>query len=291
VELIFKNHLGTIQFKGRRHPLYKQGVIIKGVSGLGLPEREYKLASFINCPGQKLIASRDLARLITLSVDVYSEKQAKAHLRHMLEILYQPGELTLFSGRIQRKIACRCTEVSEPESHGNNFVSVVLQFTCDNPYFTDFEPQQVLLFKRTDLISENFSLPCMFTQRINRCLVVNDGCVASEPIITVVCAEAEASPNSESKNDGILIINHSTGQKIRLLCEGVSGETVTINIPERKIISDLQGELTSHLSSDSFLGAFILQSGENDIEIVNLNARKSVVVTMTFDNRYVEAVV
>ena len=291
VELFFENELGTIHFEGKRQSIRKNSVIIKAVTGLGLPEREYKLANYINCPGQELISSRDLARIITVSVDICSEKNARTQLCRMMEILYQPGFLKLFSRSLHRKIFCRCTEISEPEKHGQNIVSLILQFTCDSPYFTDAEAQEAVLFKRTDLICKEFQLPCVFTKKTNRSLVCNRGGVPSEPVITISYIERITSLVDQPEDYGILIMNHSSGQKIRLFYDGEPGETVVLNIPGRSIISNGTKDITSTLSSDSVLSNFCLKPGDNDIEIINFSIAKDVVVTMNYDNQYVEAVV
>ncbi|MBQ2696575.1 MAG: phage tail family protein [Clostridia bacterium] len=291
MELYFENPSGTIHFKGSSHSLRNNAVIVKAVSGLGLPKQECKLASYVNRPGQELVSSRDLARVITLSVDVSCLHGCRAYLQRIIEGLYQPGVLTVLSGSLHRRIPCRCTEVSEPEKHGSNIVSLILQFTCDSPYFTDVHTQEAVLFKRTNLISESFQLPCVFTARVNRMLICNSGSVASEPVVTISYMKGETDISVHSEEIGIMLTNHSTGQKIRLLYDGNPGERVTLDIPGRSVLKNGAQDITSTLSSDSFLSDFCLQPGENDVEIVNFGIDKDVVVTMHYDNQYVEAVV
>lgn len=258
--------------------------------GLGLGGKECNVTSYAGQSGQVLLSEKDAARVITLSFDVSAVGgHLREELSRMMRILYHAGRLTVVSGNRRRVIGCRCTAFEEPERHGRELAALVVQFTCDMPYFTDEVPQSVNLFLRSDKVRSSFTLPCVFTERTNRLLVTNRGDVCAEPVFMVHhAAQDEASALDEAI--GLELINHTTGQRILVEHGTVPDETVTIDIAERQITSDIDGDITHTLSQDSYLSDFWLDVGVNDVEAVNYNTAARIGVVMRYDNRYVEAI-
>lgn len=288
-DVIYENEKGRLHFTGggRRHR--ERELLLKAVAGLGLPNKEYNVTGFAGQAGQELIAEKDMARVITLSFDLCARGGLQQALRHVLEVLYAPGVLTVASRGMQRKIACRCSGVEEPERHSEGIWGMVVQFTCDIPYFTGSETEQKTLFSREDLVSGSFTLPCVFTERISRRTVVNHGDVPSEPVITLHNTSAESAA-ALSEDYGIFIQNHSTGQHLLLLCRTSPGEVIRVDIPGRQIVSSLSGDITACISRDTFLSNFQLVPGENDLEVTNYNTEEALSVVLSYENLYVEAV-
>ncbi|MBE7022724.1 MAG: phage tail family protein [Ruminococcaceae bacterium] len=280
--LLYENDLGVLEFGGRQ--LY-----LRSVSGLGMPKRENTVVTYANQPGQILVAERDAARVITLSCDVVRGDDVARELRRMLRVLQHPGRLTVSVGGMQRVIRCRCSEVDEPVRHGRDIRSVVLQLTCDNPYFTDRTPETETLFSHTDLIEDSFTLPCIFTERINRRIVSNQGDFRTEPVFTIYNAPNEAALLAEAV--GVELLNHTTGQRLMLEYAIGAGETVTVDIPNRRIVSSTAGNIVAVLSADSYLSDFYLVPGPNDLEAVNYNTGENISVSLSYDNLYIEAVI
>ena len=282
-EARFENKYGLIRFGGGSGPVFRT----KEFAGLGPPKKEFKVAGYAGQPGQELISEKDLARVITLSGDVIPRGSMQRELARMIKILYHPGKLTILSGSRKRSIRCRCTDFDDPERRGKKNAGTVIQFTCDNPYFTDDERRRVDLFQRKNLIQTTFTLPCAFSSRVNRLNVINSGDVQTEPVFTIYNS-GTASALAESY--GIEIENHTTGQSLLIERHTQSGEVITIDIPARKITSSIAGDITASISQDTYLSDFWLSEGANDIEAVNYNAGEDISVVMEYDNKYIEAV-
>lgn len=282
LEIHFENALGMIRFRGAG----AAGVRLLAVSGLGLVQKEFRVTGYAGQAGQDLLSEKDLARTITLSCDFQSDA-VHQELSRIMKILYRSGMLTVFSGNQKRSIACRCSDLDEPVYYGKNIVKFVVQFTCDNPYFTDGSPQKIDLLQRKSLLKTTFTLPCKFSQRTSRLVVVNNGDVPSEPVFSIYNS-GKSSASSESY--GIEIENHTTGQNILLERQTASGEVITVDIPNRKITSSMHGDVTYSISQDTFLSNFALSPGANDIEAVNYNAGEDISVVLRYYNLYTEAV-
>lgn len=288
MNFFYENKLGSIHFKGGGTK--KDGVYVKEISGLGLPEKECNVAIYVSQAGQEVISERDIERIITLSVDVYSKKSVQSMVRRLFDVLYQPGTLAVVAGSMHRKIACRCTGIEQAQRQGREIRSLVLQFTCDCPYFTDDEEQKAALFLRRDLINGSFVLPCIFTERISRTMVVNQGTISTEPVLKIYSTGGDAE-QVDLGDSGMTIVNHTTGRKITFNYNLLPGEILTVDIPARNIISNISGSVPGALSEDSFLSDFYLCPGANDVEVISYNAGKELAVSVTYKNQYVEAVV
>lgn len=290
MDIFYENQWGTIHFCGKRKTA-DSGVYLKTITGLGLPEVEYQTESYVKIPGQRVVQKRDLERVITLSVDVCSEKQMMKIIRNLSCIMYHPGMLTVLSGTIQRKISCRLGRMEEPVRQGRQITSVVLQLICDKPYFTDPSPCKTELYSRRDLICHEFTLPCVFTERTTRTNVINDGDVNVEPILTFYNVGTHAGSEVQTEHFGVEVVNHTTGKILKLNCNTEPSEVIEVDIPNRKITSNYRGNLITMLASESFLSDFLLITGCNDIEIINHNITEEIQVLLSYERQYVEAVI
>ncbi len=290
MDIFYENQWGTIHFCGRRKAA-ETGMYLKTITGLGLPEAEYQTEAYVKTPGQRVVQKRDLERIITLSVDVCSEKQMMEAIRNLSCIMYHPGMLTVLSGRLQRKIPCRLSRMEEPVRQGKQITSVVLQLICDKPYFTDPNPCKTELYSRRDLICHEFTLPCVFTERITRKNVINDGDVNVEPVLRFYNSGTHVGTETQTEDFGVEVVNHTTGKTLKLSCNTEPGEVIEVDIPSRKITSNHRGNLIAVLASESFLSDFLLPTGCNDIEIINHNIMEEIQVFLSFERQYVEAVI
>lgn len=286
-EARYENEYGLLRFSGGGGSCFRT----LQIDGLGLPELECNVTGYAGQPGQVLISSKDSARVITLSGDVTAPEGLRQELSRMMRILYHPGRLTISSGSRSRAINCRCTAANETERQGLGIAVLVLQFTCDNPYFTDETPRRVNLFYRRDMVQSTFALPCVFTERVHRLTVINAGDVRAEPVFTVYNDFQASETAFLSLDYGLEIMNHTTGRKIALLRETLPGEVITIDLPNRRITSDIAGDITYSISQDTFLSDFYLETGANDVETVNYSPGENIGVVMRYDNQYAEAMI
>ncbi len=292
MELIFENTYGKLLFRGKRSSNNSAvGLYIKKITGLGFPQREENIRQYAGEPGQRFLSQRELARNIHISADICCSDGIRSGFKKITEILYAPGVLTIHAGSMHRSIACRCCGIEEGDRHGETIMSFVVQFVCDNPFFTGTEQQEETLFSRQDLISGQFTLPCIFTERISQKVAVNKGNVRTEPIFILYHSGQEPLQVAEEEPDSIIIRNHQTGQKIELLYTLHPGEEVTIDIPDRRILSNLSGDITAYLSLDSYMSNFWLEPGGNLLEGSSKNGWSSTDILLLFNHRYLEAVI
>lgn len=274
IALTFENEHGKIEIG-----LNKSWKLIE-TSGLGLPGKTHNVTTYPKVPGQKTLSSIHTARHITLKCDVDVSAGIRAELAMAARILDKPGTLTVTIGEESYKISCYCNEF-QPGERNKVYHPVVLQFTCDSPYFQDIEISRHWIFRNTGLIEDTFTLPCIWSERISRTNIPNAGDVETEPIITVYGAGA-ADIDLEIKN-------HTTGHHILLESIPELDGYITIDIPNRRIYNDNGDNLLSYMSNDTFLNDFLLAVGENDIEVLYVGTDISAVCE--FYNQYIEAVI
>ncbi len=292
MELIFENTRGRLIFRGKRNSHKTDAALyIKKITGLGFPQREEHVRQFAGERGQLFLSGRELARTITVSADICRAEGIRTELENVMEILFLPGNLTVHAGNLHRCIACRCISIDEGERYGESIMSVVLQFVCDDPFFTGAERQEELLLSRRDLVSGKVMFPCVFTEKVNQKTVVNRGNVRTEPVFDLYYTGEKAPEVAEGKTDCITILNHETGQKIVLLYTLSPGEKVTLNIPDRQIYSELAGDITASLSPDSYLSDFWLEPGHNLLEGNSESGWASTHIMLAYHHRYFEAVI
>lgn len=284
--MTFENAYGSIEFGGGDAPVYRT----TEVTGLGPPQKEFNVVSYAGQAGQETIAEKDLPRVITLGGDLCRTEGVQEELSRMARVLYHPGELKIHSGSKKRKIACRCTAFDDPERRGPNVARFVVQFTADNPFFTDFEPREIPVFQRELLLEGSFTLPCMFSKRTSRQNIFNMGDVKTEPIFTIYSLDSDAETSAIDGETGIVVTNHTTGQHIQLECSTTPGEVITIDIPNRRVESSKNPDIITTLTGDSFLSNFWLAEGGNDVEVISYNTGETISVICRYDNQYVEAV-
>ena len=96
--------------------------------------------------------------------------------------------------------------------------------------------------------------------------------------------------DGEDATQGIKIKNHTTGQHMKLDYVPVAEEVITVDIPNRKVTSSINGSILTAISRKTFLSDFWLAEGVNDIEVTNYNAGAAISAVCRYDNQYVEAV-
>lgn len=95
---------------------------------------------------------------------------------------------------------------------------------------------------------------------------------------------------SITDNGGISIQNLTTNQHIKLNTQTLLGEVIKIDIPRRKVISSLRGDVIKVISDDTFLSDFWLDVGNNIIKLTNFNTNEVISAVCEYTNKYIEAV-
>lgn len=289
-EMRFENERGTVVFGDGKGT----GMRTKTVTGLSFPSYESNTIPNIDGRGQRTVSRKMLARTITIGADVLGDSQYM--LSRIARILGAEGELRVRFGNKKRKIRCFCNSFSEPERICNGVAGIVVQFTCDDPAFADSEDTNISVFQREDKISGQYTLPMVFTIRTNDADIFVAGDMETEPVFTIYNSVNSNNVLIQDAEYGIELKNDTTGKSIKLDYHTTSGETITIDIPNASVTSNIQteennyGNLLCFLSDDTYLTDFQLIPGVNHITATNYNIGESISVVCTYSNRYGEAI-
>lgn len=242
---------------------------------------------YIKTPGQKTLSKTPEPRTI--------EIQGRINITGIQRRLWTDKLLKVFDNTVEgtlkldmwgkrRRIKCypdSCV-ISEPSKTGKSAFLITL--LCDDPYFADWEDVEVALFSRTDKINGTFRLPMVFTERIAGGTAINRGTVPTEPIIIIT---AGAVGTGQTK--GVLIENKTTGKDIRLNYASVEDEIITINVAERRIKSNINGDITRYKPISYKLSDFTFAVGINEIKFSNFDTTQPLTAKAIFANKYTEA--
>lgn len=282
MHLIYENDIGKISFSGSGKETWR----IKEITGLELPGKNFNVVSYAGQDGQETISEMAAPRVITISGDVCSMDMLQHELSRAVRILNKPGRLKLYLGNRQRKIDCR-VNAFELVPRSGVYQPFVLQLIADKPFFEDFKNLSVGVFSRMDMVGNDNILPMALTGRSSEVNINNLGHVKTEPIFYVYNISGGT---GEASENGFEILNHTTGQHIRLNYSTIDNEIITIDLPGRKITSNKNGNLIQYISNDTFLSDFWLSVGANTIEAINNNPNEDINVVCEFTNQYIEAV-
>lgn len=283
MRLTYKNEAGSITMGGGDHPF----VNITEIVGLGLPMKEFSNVVYAGQHGQTTTNVRDLPRTITLSGTFIGDKR---EIPKMYDILYLPGILIYQNREIKRQIACRLTSNDEFKQQGKSGIyTFVLQFTADDPYFTDTEDLKFDIYKRTNMITgtiyNSAEEKVIFTERITQVSAINSGNKEIYPVIIVHSADLGDVDNSCL--DIYVERDDTVGGVIELSCNLLSNDSITFDIPRRKILSQIQGDITNYISDKTVLSEFRLLPGKNIVRFDAHDGIGKVTAELIYRNKYV----
>lgn len=255
--------------------------IIKA-EGFSIPQKDFETVSYASEDGFFTVAEWDMPRTITLSGDIFGGEREIADFS---KPFYYPGELFVESGELRRKISCLCISFEDIKRRkGSKINSFALQLRCDSPYFTDQNETEAAVASYENLVTKDFTLPCVFTKMIGRGKIFNGGEKKTYP-------KVEITGFSDGKEEGIFALNETTGAMIEICRSLSAGEKITIDTENRKITSSLFGDITSHLSAVSSLEDFYLTTGENVISVKTLDTTQQISGKVIFRRLYLSAVI
>ena len=282
-----QNEIGSFEVGGGSHPIAR----ITSITGIGIPAKEDKTITFEGQSGSTLTSYRDLDRTITMSFDFYGDEYT---VEKLYRIIYNPLTMTFYLNGRRRKIDGICKMATEIENIiYHRWQKIVLQFTCYDPYFKDVSNTRQPISKVTNHlpnINENtewyVQLPTVATTRENKGVVINSGNVDVYPIITL---QNNQGVSVLTDDNYITVRNLTTGKAITINYLMITDEIVTVDLPNRRITSSINGNITNYISSDTVLGDFMLQLGENEIEIESTN--NDIYAVIEYSNKYASVVI
>ena len=256
---------------------------ITQLSGFGLPPKIYETVEFATENGVTTTGKKDGARTITISGDLLGGQN---EIIKMLRAFYYEGELFCDFGRIKRKIRCKCINLDDIERRNNCGINgFTVQFQADYPYFTDFYETAHAIVGYRNLVTETFTLPCVFTETVREGEIHNSGDLVAYPAITITTA------SEPSEDDMTLsLVNETTGAFIKIQHVLQKNEVITIDLNERRITSDISGNLSSEITDDTVLSDFYFAVGTNKIKFETTDISQPISAVAMYSKLYLMAV-
>lgn len=276
MKIILENKYGKITLGG-------EGFNILSVEGLGLLTKSYTTVKYVNKGGQQTINVQHNSRVITIGGDVYTRDND--NMEKALKILSDDVWLTVFSGTKKRKIYTKIKEFTVYNKNGG-YSGFTLQLEADSPYFNDLAQDVNTIYGRKNLITGEFTLPCVFTERTNGKTVVNKGGLKTYPKIVLYDIGFNGKYETEKT---ITLVNETTGKSVTFDYETTSGEVITVDFDKRTIESNYAGDILNVLALENYLSEFCLEEGENFINIIN-NTSREISPVCFHDNNYNECI-
>ena len=279
--ITYSNEHGKIRLNGTGKD---NAWCINEISGIGFLKKNYTYNTYAGVMGHELSSQTIPSRVITISGDIPKAAQNSLSMSRVVKILNTDGELNISTKNKHRRAKVRTLDFSADEKR-SVFKKFVLQLESDIPYFFGGDIVKYNLFSRKGVLSSPFVLgETPFSVRTTYADVINTGDVECEPIIII----NKPTFNDNNKYERPLVIKNETTDTSLTLNHILSpGETVTIDIPNRKITSNMSGNLINTISIDSVLRDFILLPGKNKISFDSDD--KTLRADCVFDALYLEA--
>ncbi len=253
------------------------------LSGFGLPPKLYETVEFATENGVTTIGKKDGARTMTISGDLMGGQN---EIMKMLQAFYYDGELFCDFGRIKRKISCKCINLDDIERHNNCGINgFTVQFQADYPYFTDYHTTSHAIVGYRNLVTDTFTLPCVFTETVREGEVHNSGDLIAYPVITIT-----SSAEPEEEDTTLSLVNETTGAFIKVQHVLQKDEVITMDLNERSVISSISGNLSSKVTDDTVLSGFYFDVGTNKIKFDTTDLSQPISAMATYSKLYLMAV-
>ncbi len=255
------------------------------LSGFGLPGKRYDEITFVRENGVTTTGDSDYPRTLTLTADLYGGQD---DVLKMLEAFYYPGELYCdFGPDMRRRISCKLMNSDDVENYSNSGINTfTMQFQADYPYFRDFEDTVISLASYKNHVTDEFTLPCVFSEIIQEGNVHNYGNKNCYGVITLTSAYE---PTVE---EGLVtIVNLTTGKELNFSHTLKKNEIVEIDLNTRKIISNTDGRITNSITDDTEMSDFYFVPGLNQLVFYTNETLRPITAKVKYNNIYLVAVV
>ncbi len=269
---------GTVKMGGAL-----SNIRITALSGFELPPKQYETIEFATENGVTTTGSKDMARTLTISGNIYGGQR---DISKILKALYYEGTLYCEFGTVRRKIDCKVINMSDVERLGQSGInSFTVQLQADYPYFNDYTDTTTVISSSQDLINGTFTLPCVWTEYIQSGIVNNTGDKLIFPVITLTAVSS-----AESTTGTVSVTNETTGAAITLDYVIAENEVITIDLSTRRIKSSINGNITNVITDDTVLSEFYLDYGKNNIAFSSSAENQVLLAEITFNRLYLMAV-
>lgn len=278
MRLRFENDLGTVAMSGGGD----DGFRITKIGGLGVQAYERRTLNSYDFDGAVESARRFPQRNITIGGDV---KGGRAAVLDMARILSEPCRMVISCEDFEREINVTSCE-TELADQNRAYTRFALSLTCDDPYFYDATETREGLYVRTKLITSDTVLPAVFSTRTDSAEIIVRGDREIEPTIVILGSERG------SEEDGYIVIeNTKAGTKFTFEYVPEEDELITIDVASRTITSDINGNIISYISDDSFLSDLVIPMEGAVFSTTGYGATGHINAYLIYKNRYIEAII
>ncbi|MDO4618449.1 MAG: phage tail family protein [Clostridia bacterium] len=253
---------------------------ITKISGISNPPYEIKKYTSFDFDGAIESARRIPSRGITLAGDIKGDTKA---VKEFLKILSDPFDMIVIGDDEREiRIASANCEINKIEKNISKFV---ISCIADDPYFYDSDETKVALFEREELVDKNLTLPSMFSKRTATAGIKVNSDRIIEPKIVIT------GKNTESQEDGrIVIINEKTKAEFVLLYTPEENEIITVDVKQRQITSDKNGNIISSMTLDSFMSDLEIGTEGATFSLVGYGKASNISAYIIYKNCYLEAI-
>jgi len=278
MKLVYENKKGKIVLKGGG----RGGFNIIKITGISLPENDVSTVRYPNMAGQIVTRLTPMERVITISADVRDEN--KKELSRALRVFSIPGTLYITSSGKTKKTDVRCVSFEPGKSMGM-YTPFTVQLCADNPYFQDLYETKTKITNKEELLTSPFVLECEFSSRKLQNNVVNYGDSPVEPVFELESFLGAVCPY------GISIKNLTNGDEIVLNTDIAAGEVITVDVKNRKITSNIRGNIISCLGEFTSLSKFLFDEEISACQVYAAEIDGEITATCIHTNNYLSATV
>lgn len=273
-EIKYINDVGSFTMNG----LNCGKIRILSLSGFGLPTKSYTNIEFASENGITEIGCKDTKRTITISGDM--DDYDGSCRRNMSIVMHEPGDLICSNEFEQRKIKVKVTKPPEFDYKGGGIYAFSFQLQADYPYFTSIHETATDVYTLKNRVTENFTLPCIFTESVSEGTAHNIGDKYTYPILTI------ENISDATLTGPITVTNLTTGAFIKINHDLVKSEIITIDLETRSVKSTTDGNITNSISDDTDLSEFYLVIGSNKLKAEHNSQEGQLKVQIRFYNEY-----
>ncbi len=278
MKLVYENALGRAELFGGGD----NNIRISGIDGLCVPPYERRGYTSFDFDGAVESGRHITRRTVTVGGDIKASVREAAEF---LKVFSEPGKLKILTEEVEREINVAACD-AEYENKNNGYIKFALSLVCDDPYFYDAEETRLGLYVREKLIDGEAVFPATFSRRTTSASIAVKTDREIEPTIIIL--------GSSRNGDGegrIVIENILTGAIFTLNYVPEEDEIITLDIKERTIISNLNGNLISYISDDSFMSDLVI--GKNGAQFVTTGYGATGYITayVIYRNKFLEAMV
>ncbi len=239
--------------------------VFEDIEGIAGGDIRYTEDEFIDVDGCEIADAYFSARTFQIKGSILAKdvRNLLALKQTLIKVCNPKKQLEVYYFDGERKYYCNAIADGMPDfaKRIGRTMGFVIYIKIPSFYWQSPDEIETGIFKITPLLNNTFTFPGMFSGRVNRNIIENDGEMYTYPKIVLTC--------KKSNTSDIILSNLTTGKTIKIVHIMSPGEVVTIDMRWRTVISSTAGNLINNIDrTDDF---WRLETGENDIQVMTEN--------------------